>query len=409
MISIAGQYTDNVYNINFDEQTNFLTTISPSIWLITPKAERLPVRLSSYNTAVGGSRFSLPTSGSFDRFQAYLLGGLNYNNYSLDSDLNYTAWNIEGLFQYKLPAGISFRIMDKFVDDRDRIDISSFLPQDFTVVDEEIYFTSETPSRIREFISNQAKGSINLDVSEKFAGYVDYTNYYLDYDDPLNDWLDRMDNVLSLYLFYQHSPKTSLFIQYTNTITEYETATWNDNKDVLLYGGVKWNYSVKTSLMLKGGYQVKKYESGVRDELATINENNEIADLDTFTMEAWFNYFYSEKTKMSFKLAKALEETDTILSRGKDTITGRFYYDHKFSERIRGYLTLRYEYYDYEEFYLADVKRKDQFIGVRPAVQYDFQKWLMAELAYSFEQRESNIDLYDFTTQTIFLSLNAAF
>ena len=132
-----------------------------------------------------------------------------------------------------LPVGISFRIMDKFLDERDRIEIGSFLPQDFAVVDQEILVIS-TPSRLREFISNQAKISLNFDIGEKLSGYLDYTNYYLDYDDPIDDWLDRMDNLLSLTGYYHHSPKTSLFIEFTNSVTEYDTATWNDNKDLFL-------------------------------------------------------------------------------------------------------------------------------------------------------------------------------
>jgi len=401
-ISIQGEYTDNLYNINIDEQTNFLTTVSANIWIITPKAERLPIRLSSYNTAVGGSRFSLPSSTSFDRFQAYLLGGIDYNNFSMDSDLNYTPWALEGMLQYNLPSGLSFRIMDKFVDDRDRIEIGSFTTQDFTLEQDGLNVTS-IPSNIRDFISNQARAFINIDMSEKISGYFDYTNYYLNYDREEDDWLDRSDNVFALSLFYHHSPGTSFFAELDHAIIDYDTATYNDNKESSLLGGIKWKGSIKTSLMFKGGYQVKEFDDEEREEL------------ESFTFETWLTYLVTDKTKMTFKLLKALEETDTRVSRGKDTVSGRFDYDQEFSERFRGYIRFRFEHYDYEKFDQLDTNqifieaREDWFYGIKPALQYDFNDWLMSELSYSFEERDSNYDLFDFKTQIVFLSLNAAF
>lgn len=401
-LTISGSYTDNIYNINVDEKTNFTTSIAGNLGVIWPKAERFPVRLSSYNTAVGGSRFTLPASGSFDRFQAYLLGGFNYQIYSTDSELDYANYYLEGMFQYSLPADISFRIMDKFTSNRDLFEIGSFAPQDFTVVDGEVLVTS-TPSRIRTFISNQFRAYMNVDMSKKISGSLTYTNFILDYDEPINDWLDRTDNMLALYLYYHHSPKTSLFGEYNISVSEYETATQNDSEDMSLYGGVKWKGSVKTSVMLKGGYQVREYDNFDRDELGT------------FTMEAWLTYLYSEKTTMAFVLTKRLEETDTVVSRGKESTSGRFNFDHKFSNRFRAYITLKADYYDYEKFDIMfnnqniEVAREDWLFGVNPGLQYDFQKWLMTQLSYSYSNRDSNYDIYDYDSQSIYLSLNASF
>lgn len=399
-ISIQAEYTDNMYSLNVDEQTNFIVNISPGIWFITPKAERLPVRLSSYNTAVGGSRFSLPSAGSFDRFQAYLHASMDYKTNSGDSNLDYTAWDIEGMFQYALPANISFRVMDKFVSGRDRIDIGSFEDGDFSGEGEDIKVSS--PSLIRDFISNQLRLFLNLDMSEKFTLNLDYANYYLDFDKDINDWLDRTDNALALYLYYHHSPKTSFFAQLSQAEIDYDSADYNDNTSSSIAGGLRWQGTVKTSLMVKGGYEVKKYDSV---------EDDEVSD---FTMETMISYLATDKTKISFSLVKALEETDTRVSKGKETISSRFNYDQEFSERFRGYVQLRVENYDYEAFdrivdnRLVTEPRHDLLYGIKPALQYDFSDWLMTELSYSFEDRNSNIDIFDFTAQTIFLSLNAA-
>jgi len=400
-VSLRGEWTDNLYNINVDEVDNFLTVISPGIWVGVPRMNEIPVSLSPHNAAVGGKRYSVPGKGSFDRFQSYLLGGLDYKNYSADSELDHTAWRVEGLFQYNLPAGISFRFLDRFTRDRDRYDMGSFIREDFSVSPDNIYVTS-SPSRVRNYYSNQANIAVNLDMSEKFSAHFDYINFYLDYDEDINDWLNRIDNVYSLSLSYNHSPKTSVFIQYNHAFLSYESDTNNDSKNLFLYGGLNWQGSAKTSLMAKAGYQHKNYDN--------------ISDGDTgsFTTEIQFGYLITDKTKIAFNMYKAIEETDSLANRGKDTIAAKFRYDQNITYRIKGHVELWYEQNDYDGFdrtednlYVDD--RNDNRYMVRPAIQYIFRDWLMGEFAYTFEDRNSNDDLYDFTTQTVILSLNAAF
>jgi hypothetical protein len=412
-VSLNGEYTGNVYNIKGNEQSNFLTSISPGVWFITPKAERLPVRISSYNTAVGGSRFAMPSTGSFDRFQAYILGGFDYKLFSIDSEMNYTAWGAEGMFQYNLPAGISFRIMDKLIIDRDRVEVGSFDAASYNPADDRVYVSQR--ARFRDFLSNQAIGFLNFDMGSKFTAMLSYTNFFLDYDDSRDAWLDRIDNMLALDLNYHFSPKTSLFVEGRYAVADYDTADYNDSESTFFYGGVKWHKSIKSQFMLKAGYQIKSFENRNRIDNDTADDNvmsNNAAnaeDVETIALESWWNYRYSDKTKFSFKLSKAIEETDTALSTGKDTISARLYGDYEFTERLRTYLTLRYEHYDYEGYYLAGEERDEEYWGVNPAVQYDFRKWLMAELSYLYEIRDSSIEIYDFTTHTLFLSINVSF
>ena len=138
------------------------------------------------------------------------------------------------------------------------------------------------------------------------------------------------------------------------------------------------------------------------------------ANTGTFTTELQLNYLITDKTKLAFNLYKALEETDSLENRGKDNITAKIRYDQDFTYKIKGHLELWYEQNKYGNFERIDNNtgiedRDDYRYFIRPALQYLFREWLMAELAYSFENRNSKDDFYDFTTQTLILSLNAAF
>jgi len=398
-LSLTGEWTDNIYNIDRDEQSGLLTTVSPGIWFGYPRLNEIPPGLTPHNTAVGGSRFSSSGSSSFDRFQAYVLGGLDYKSYSDNADLNYTAWRMEGLFRYNMPVGMSFQIQDRLTRDRDRFDLGSFTPEDFSIAGGDVFLVS-TPSRIRNYYSNLARLAVMLNISENYSLLFHYYNFYLDYDDAVNEWLNRTDNRYSLNLNYTFSPKTSFFLEYSFADVRYETDTLNNGSDNFYYGGIKWNGTAKTTLTAKGGYQVKESDAPG------------LEDYGTFSMEMMLSYLMTDKTKLTMGMYKALEESDSITSSGKDTVVARIRYDQNLSLRLKGNVELWYEISDYQGFTGTAIEgfadnRDDKDFQVRPGVQYIFRDWLMAELAYSFENRNSTDNLFDFTTQTIFLSLNA--
>ena len=401
-LGIREEFTDNLYNIKVDKVENLLTILSPGIWLSAPRLKEVPVSLAPHNAAVGGIRYSVPGSGTFERYQTYLLGALDYKSYSANSDLDHTAWRVEGMYQQNLPVGLSLRLMDRYTRDQDRFDMGSFLRQDFTVEPGSISVSS-TPSRIRPYYSNQAIVSANLNAGEHFSALVNYINFYLDYDEAVNAWLDRTDNSLGLSLSYNYSPKTSFFLEYDHALLGYATDTENDSQNTFYYGGVSWQGSEKTSLMVKAGYQLKEYDAAESD------------DAGTFAMEAQLNYLITDKSKIGLNLSKALEETDSLLNRGKDTLAGRLRYEQRITSRIQGYVELWYELNDYEGFdragidYLPVEARQDKRYLVRPGLQYFFKDWLVGELSYAFEDRNSNDAFYDFTSQSVFLSLNTAF
>jgi hypothetical protein len=401
-LGIREEYTDNVYNIEMDKVENFLTTVSAGAWLSVPRLHELPLYLVPHNAAVGGARYLAPGNDSFERFQTYLRGGIDYKTFSADSELDYTAWHLEGMYQQNLPAGISFRVMDRYSRDQDRFDIGSFQPEDFVVASGSISVRT-TPSQIRNYASNQAIFSTSVAMGERFSALVNFINFFLDYEDNEDEWLDRTDNSLGLVLSYKYSPKTSFFLEYDRADIAYSRNTGNDSENSFFYGGINWQGSAKTSLVAKGGYQLKQYDI----------EDTE--DSGTFSLEGQLNYLITDKTKIGFNLYRMLEETDSLQNRGRETTAARLRYDQRFTYRIQGGLELGYEQNDYDGFARAQANfpagegRRDARYLVRPSFNYFFRDWLIAELAYAFEDRNSTDTYYDFTSQTVLLSINAAF
>ncbi|MFZ5797028.1 MAG: outer membrane beta-barrel protein [Desulfobulbaceae bacterium] len=393
------EWTDNLYNIRDGKKSNFLTVVSPGIWLGFPRMEEAPLNLTLNNGAVGGYRFLITDSKSFERFQAYLAGTLDYKLYSADSDLNETFWQALAFARYNMPSGLSFHILDNFSSDRDRFDRGSFPADQDTAAQPDIS-DSLQPAYIRDYTANLFNSGLKYELRKYYTLAVSYTNFILAYDDE-NDWLSRSDNTYTLSVTYHLSPKTSFFAEYSYGLVSYDEETNNDSINAFYYGGVTWKSGSRTSISAKGGYQTKEYK------------NIDVSDSSAFSMEAVFDYLISDKTKISFIAYKALEETSILGISGMDTIAGKLRYEQRFTYRLAGSCELAYEENDHSDFLeygssRTGEPRLDRTYSIRPALRYIFRDWLTAELSYTYDNRDSSDIEYDFSTQTVFLGLKFA-
>ncbi len=391
-LSIRGEYTDNLYNVSVDEKDNFLTVISPGIWFASPAVNEVPITITPHNTASSGVRLGVQEKESFDRFQAYLLGGWDFELYSENTDLDATNYHFEGMLQFNLRSGLSLRVLDRLSQNQDRFDVNSFTRQDVDLTPSGIKLSK--PSNVRRYKNNFGNATLNWDMTEKFTARVDYINFYLDYDGSQNDWLNRTDNVGKAYLYYNYSPKTSFFTEYKFVDADYNDVDDRDNQQNFVYGGIDWKATVKTSLMAKAGYQNKSYDV------------DELGSKDSFVFELLGKYRFTEKTSLGLTLYKGLEESDSILADGKDTAMVKLRYEQKIYNRFFGVVDFAYTNDDYEQ--TIPSHREDDRYYVRPSLQYVFLDWLMAEVAYTYDKRDSSQELFDYDTNIFMFSLNSA-
>jgi polysaccharide biosynthesis protein VpsM len=384
-IRIGGEYTDNLFNVDTDHKSNFLTTIAPGIWLAVPRRKEVPLHIAPNNTSAGGLQAALPEYEGFDRINAYLLGGLNYKFYSEDSDLNDYDAIVEGLFKYNLRNGLSFELVDRFTRSQDRFDIGN-----------------ATAENLRLFHSNIAIADIDWLFTEKLRAKLEYSNFFLDYKEDIDEFLNRDDNAISLYGFFNYSMKTSLFLQYQFIDVSYDTAELKDNEQNYLYGGINWVSSAKTSFHFKAGYQDREFKNSSVNDAAEASNN---IDNDTFALELAFQYKVTDKTGLTLAASHKLEESDSFNALDKEVIAAILRYEQEFTERFLGIIDLRYENADYG---LIAGERDDHRYVARPALQYVFKDWLMAELAYQYDTRHSSDDFFDYDTNTVSFSLNSA-
>lgn len=381
-LTLAGEYTDNLFNVNNDEKTNLLTIISPGIWLALPRTREVPITITPHNSAAGGLEYQLKeyAKNEFNRFNAYLLGGLNFKLYSENSDLNTTNGRLEGAFRYNMKNGLSLQSLDRYSRDTDMFDIGSV----------------ERKTQ-RKYKSNLLRLTADWDINERLRAKADYGNFYLDYDADPDTFLDRDDNEVTLYGYFKYTEKSSFFINYDYIDVSYKDAfKAKDNEQHFIYVGWNWLSTVKTNLLVKLGYQKKNY-----DDNSIFKENP-----DTFAFELQGEHDFTPKTKLLVVINRKMEETDSYVASGKTVLGIWLKFTHDFSKRISALVDFKYEKADYDQ--LIAVKRVDDRYFIRPAVQYIFNDWFMGELAYSFDTRDSTDDLFDYSTNTFSLHLNFA-
>lgn len=383
-VSAGYEYTDNLYKVNdtfpLGDTSNSKIVISPGIWYATPRTKNIPITINPNNTSPGGLQYQLEDGNSFDRFQAYALGGLDFNFYSEDSDLNNTDGELEGLLRYNMPTGLGLQLVDRYTKGEDDFNVST------AARDQE-----------REFYSNLFMATADWSITEKLRTKLDYTNFYLSYDDEINRFLDRTDNGVDLYGYFTYSPKTDLFLQYQFVRADYDESTRLDSDSNFFYGGLEWDATGKTELLAKIGYQTKSFDN------ALVEKN----DFDGFVYQLRLRYNYSEKTRLQLASYRTNEAADVFGASDQTVLGVAFRYDQKFTDKLSGSFDFIYEDIEYSNVdIITQQDRDDDTFTARPALQYLFRRWLMFELAYEYEKRDSNEDIYEYDVNTFMFNAN---
>ncbi|MBN2428706.1 MAG: outer membrane beta-barrel protein [Deltaproteobacteria bacterium] len=375
-ISLNTYYTDNLFNENDDEKDDIVYNIIPGIWLAFPGAEQPLLALETLNTAPGGLRVSRFETSSERRFQAYALYRMNIRRYDEYSDENTENHHAEGLLRYQFANEASIEVVNIYDKAQDP-------------------YATGTSTALDEYDANFFNVVGLLPVSQKFAFRLDYSNYYLDYDEDINSYRNRSDNAASGYVFYKIRPRTAMFLQYEYVDINYDEDTLSDSQEHHYFAGVRWQYSEKTRARFKLGYGQKEFdESGIESYEDIIGE----LQLD---------YQYSEKTAFRLIATRQMNETDIsdqeyILSHS--VLLG---YHQRVLPRLEAEINLEYIRDSYKEI-AAGGNREDDYYRAGIELGYTFRSWLVLGVGYQFTSRNSNDNAYDYDNNTFFLGITGA-
>lgn len=381
-VSVGGYYTDNLFNTTDDEESDWVSVISPGLWLALPASRQPLVKINTTNSAPGGLEVSRFKTKHDRRFQGYALYRADIFELDDNDDQNHVNQQAEALLSYNMPGGLSVELLNIYKVDHDDYNTGDSGPED-----------------LDKFHSNLLNAIVAYEVGPRLSLQADYSLYTLDYNSSENADSDRDDKVYSIYGFYRLTPKFTAFLQYEHVDTDYDDSDRSDSTEDNYYGGVRWRMTEKTQGHLKLGYGEKDYDHA--DE----SDNNE------FLAEAQIDYRISPKTLMRFKAVRKTYATN--LSGTRDVLSHRFYvtYQQKFRPKWLARARLEYVRDEYDgEINLGSKvgELTDDYYGARFEIGFAMRQWLNLSVGYAYKNRDSDADSREYSSNSVFVYLTAA-
>jgi len=234
--------------------------------------------------------------------------------------------------------------------------------------------TGDKPSRYSDkslsatylFGARGAKGNVEL--------YASYLDHQYDNFEALNAGRERDNLRLDATLFYRVAPKTKLLFQARQEEIDYDLSTSvRDNTERKYLVGVAWDATAKTSGSAKFGYSEKDYDSDVRE------------DQDGASWEV--NVAWAPRSYSTFDLMTSQEyEEGSGAEDAIDTETLSLAWNHSWNERIGTEAMVSFMVEDY-----IGLSREDETNTLKFGVNYDLERWLSLNLAYTHTDRDSDI------------------
>jgi len=378
-LSVGGFYTDNLFQTDDNEKSDNVAIITPGIWLSLPATRQKLIEVNTRNTVPGGLALSRFRTETTRRFQGYALYRADIREHDKYTDENRTDHRAEASFKVSLRGGLSLEVFDVYE------------------IDHDPYGTGGTPNReLDKFDSNLFNAILAYQMTPKTLFRLDYGNYYLDYDKDRNSYRNRTDDSISAYMFYNLTPKTAMFLQFEYIEVDYDKDINSDNDVVNYYIGAQMRTSKKLRGRVKVGYGHKDFDDSAYN------------DRDEWLAEARLDYFFTPKTSIYLRGTRRVLESDSLGSNSILSYRTQLGYRQRFTAKLRGEMAVYYTDNEYKDSPAATPKRDDEEYGFIAAVGFTPIRWLNISAGYEYEERDSNIDDNDYTSNTVFLRLTTA-
>jgi hypothetical protein len=381
-LSVAEEWTDNLFYAQDDTESDFVTYVSPGVRLSIPGAKEELLAVDGSTTAPGGMAFGRMDVGGGRRFQAYLSYAPEFEFYADNSDEDTITHLANGLLSWRLRSGVTLELIDQFTVGYQDYDKGLSISRD-------------------EYSSNLAGFGLLYPVRSKLELRVGYQHYQLGYDAREDADRDRTDQSLSGYVFYRVGSKSSLFIQYQWIDIDYDldNGQIEDSVDQQWFGGFRWDITAKSSGAVKIGYGEKDYDD------QALGSESEIV------YEAQIDHNFTPKTSASLRAYRRQEETTIETTDFNLTQFIGVGFSQQLTYRILATVDLDHTLDEYKGG-AVDVydrrQRDDNTYTATVGLNYAPRGWLSFGLAYGYEERDSNFEEFDYSANRVLFRITGA-
>jgi hypothetical protein len=381
-LSVAEQWTDNLFYTPDDTKSDFVTFVSPGIRLSLPGTKEELLTVAGSTTAPGGVSFGRMVAGGGRSFQAYLSYTPEFEFYAENTDEEITTHLANGLLSWRLRSGLALELIDQFTVGYQDYDEGLSMSRD-------------------EYTSNLVGFDVLYPVGSRLDLRFDYKHYQVAYDAAAEADRNRTDQSLSAYLFYKVRSKLSVFVQYQWIDIEYDmdSGAIGDSVDQRWFGGFSWDISAKSSGTVKIGNGEKEFDDPARESESDI------------VFEAQIEHDFTPKTSAYLRAYRRQEETTIETADYTLTQFVEMGLAQQMTYRIQATLDLDYTLEEYNGGVVVvgnPRQRDDHTYSATAGLNYAPRGWLSFGLEYGYQERDSNFDAYDYSAHRVLLRITGA-
>jgi hypothetical protein len=340
--SVKGEYTDNFFLTDTNEDGNWTTILIPGITIQVPVRTHM-LQLDYHTEILRHSDFKY-----YDREDHHA----------------------SGLLDLKFPWGMELKVSDEYMK-------SITQP----------YFEGDTKDT---FHYNEGLAEVSYRLANRYKVKVAYFNGIKRFTEQINEVDDFTLHGGSAGLYYRILPKTNILAEYTFYHVDNRDnglpSTDNDNHHV--WAGLEWEPGAKIKGGIKGGYIRREY-----DEVGK-NENS-------FGMKGDLTYLFSNFTNVRLEAVREIIQTEVTAEEdifGTHFIRtgGKLSLEHTLTFWVEGTVrmtsTLEGFYYneDYREKGTVNKRREDDRFGGGVGVNFQYWDRINLGVKYRYTQNNSN-------------------
>lgn len=351
------------------------------------------------------SKIANPTAGQVGRKSALI----NRTAFGVDMIENLGA-------RYNLKAGYSMELLGYSRDTginnathhNANIGAMGKLPKDITVTVDDKWkqttdqATSQTTERAKR-IENTMGLNVNAPLRGKFGFNLAVNHVYNNYMDSTLASLDREELLMGFDVDYKWQPKTKLFFAYRHGMLNYQQGYVSDATYENMEVGATGNIAPKVQGTVKAGVQMRKYDEALNSSDDSVTTGGYSAQAIWKAMEKTEVTLFAKRANVEANYGDSRFYTSTLTDLNVTREIGK----------IKAGIGMNYEGVLYSEKYdstdATDKVRFDENASVRLTAEYNIQKWLKADFAYTYKDRSSNFDAFEYKDNIIALGLKATF
>jgi len=203
---------------------------------------------------------------------------------------------------------------------------------------------------------------------------------------------DRNDFNLRGTFYYRIRPKTRLLFEINQTDFDYDntamgTPTLDSTNRNYLFGAT-WDRTYKTTGYFKLGYTEKDFDSDLRN------------DTGSFKWETGTRWRPRTYSTVDISTESRQDETNGI-GDSIDVAEFKVSWDHEWRDRISSTVGFLFGEDDYDP-----TVREDTRFNTGLKINYDWRRWAKMSAGYRYEDRDSNVDIFDYDRNLFEITVN---